>query len=169
MGRVIGGQRFVKGTRVVGAEETKRNLEFLQARMASALSEALRREGRRILNAAEPLTPRETGNLRRSAHVTKRRTQQLRPRYWAVMGGSAGSGQYAVGERGTNEQDVRYARLQHEEETFSHPVGDYKFLSRALAKRRSEGMMKEIGQDMADDLRNFVGVRGGRRALSRGV
>lgn len=112
------------------AEVDKHILNFIRA-LPGEIERALIAEGNDVLQAAKELTPVDTGALKDSGMITEMR--------------GMGSHETSVGiQFGGFEPSSNYAIFVHEDPGPHLPVGEYKFLEKAV-NRATDGMLQRIG------------------------
>lgn len=116
-----------------GLDKAIRDLGAYTDDVILALQSALFIEGEETMAESKPLVPVDEGVLRASGFVLLPVVTKDEVYVDIGYGGPAGSGNIG-GE--TNDKDVGYAIIQHEDLTFFHTVGQAKYLEQPLNKRK---------------------------------
>ncbi len=127
-----------------GLEKALNELGSFTDKVILALESALFIEGEQTIAEAKMITPVDEGVLRASGFVQLPERDGDKVFVDIGFGGPAGTGNHG-GE--TNDDDVGYAIIQHEDLTFFHTVGQAKYLEVPLNKRKvgySARMAKRI-------------------------
>lgn len=136
--------RRATGIQILGTKELIRNLKRLGKNAPNALGAELLIEGEQIMTLAKKQTPVDSGALKSSGHVVgPETTRDGKVVVTLGFGGPAG-----IGNRGeTNNKEVGYAVLVHENLSSRHPTGNAKYLERPLMERAT-GMETRIAKGL---------------------
>jgi hypothetical protein len=132
--------------KVKGLAEVNANLRKLGKELgADVVLPALYRKAEFMMtDSKENYCPVDKGHLRASGHVVADKSKRM---VTMGYGGPAGIGNVGL----TNREAVGYATVQHENEDYSHEVGQAKYLERPVFKE-----IPNIARDVAEDARSEV-------------
>lgn len=130
--------------KVKGVTELQRNLRRIQKKAPEKFRAALYTAAERIMTDSKklcPVAPEFGGSLRQSGHVVMPDRAKLE--VFLGYGGPAGIGN-VQGE--SNDEEVGYAVVQHEELSYRHTTGEAKYLEKAV-RAAVPDLAEEIAKD----------------------